>query len=451
MPPVQITSNSIRVTNNYAVFINAAFNQEEQSFFKKAFSSVVEGALSSVGASALTTVFDLLFGIDSDPEATELQGISNQIAQLQGEIGNVSMTTNYQQTLLAIQAQITSMNKLVNTNVASLTSTEVQNMITFISPGASGVGNADYSSNIDNLLNVTYASSMSNIFSSSVTAPLQLGTATQCYAQTLNTVLSGLTGAYTLVNNHMQLSSTITATILAICTTANQVYNYLSSNQAAITAQFSTTDSVIGTDLTAALQSQLMKEDISSVTAPTFLPTLLAPALGTAPIGLCGFMFTLISNMIYNTTSPATPANTNIAITNGNGYISPNDNNGGYWTMQYNNGSKYWTAAFSNNTPSDNITLYGANGGYLGFMPGASPAYVYEIISTGIPNVQPATSSVCTWTMMLINNPQTVVFANHMPGSLALANNHGLFESTQPGQYDLGDGTNPDVQWNISF
>lgn len=451
MPPLQITSNSIRVTNQYAVFINATFGAEEQSLFKKAFGSVVEGALSSIGASALTTALDLLFGIDPDPEATELQGIANGIAQLQGQISTVAMTTNYQQTLLAIQAQITSMNKLVNTGVSSLTSTEVQNMITFISPGASGVGNTDYSSNVDNLLNVTYASSMANIFAATAANPCLLGTTGNCYAQTLSTVLGSLTGAYTYVNNHMQLSSTITATVLAICTTANQVYNYLNTNQAAITASFAANDSIIGSDLTKALQNPLMLQDISNVSAPTFLPTLLTPALGTAPVGLCGFMYTLITNMVYNTTSPATPANTSISISNSNGYISPNDNYTSYWSMQYNNGSKFWTAAFTNNTPSDNITLFGANGGYLGFIPGASPAYVYEIISIAIPNVNVATTPPCTWSMQIVTNPQTVVFVNNMPGSLALANNHGFLESTQPGQYNTDDIHNVDIHWSISF
>lgn len=453
MPTTTINVDTLNV-----LYINTA----EKSFFDSAFGQVVGGALSALGGDAVSLALNVLFGVPSDPDAAMLTNISNKLATLSGQIGAVSMTTNYQAAVLNVENQINGMYTVMtnNPNASTLTSTEATDLVTFISPGAGAANYTDYSSCIDNLLNVAYGVAMAEMIAANTAkTTCSMGNNSNCYAYAINqNLLTSPIGIYDYVTNHTNLASTVAGLILGICVAANKVYEYLQQNASVIAQQFASSDAILVSDLEKALQNTQMQANISNEQAATFIPILLSQPLATAPSTLCGTAFSLICAMVYNSTSPATPDNVNIRISNSNGFISPDGNHGTYWTMQYNNGSQYWWPSFVNNTPGNIVNIAGPNGGYLGFAPAALVAYVYEFISASDnwPNVQPNTPvptvNYCQWQMLVKNNNGTMVymFLNECPGNLALANNHSAFESTQPGEYGF-DQNNPDQFWNVTM
>ncbi len=452
------------ITNTVQSVAVTAASDASKSVFKKMLGTMLEGVLAAAGASLAASMFDMITGTPSDPDLEMLNNISNQITALGNAISGLPQAVSYKLTYKAVQDKITGINQLFRAeDVKSLTSDELHMLINFLSPGIGGDQYTDYRSCISNLLRAAYGVTMED-FDAAQGQLVTLGTSQDCQANNMNAqALGSPTGFNDYIQGHLNISTLLIGVITSVIIAAVKVYGFLASedNQAVLFDKYP--------DLKNSIQTRLgnhtVISDLCNPGSQNSLANILGQSLMEAPCGLVGrAVFHLYSAMVFNTTpeSSNNSINCNVVIQHyGDGFVSTKDPENGYYTLQYisdQNSATKWFLSFAKGTVSNIVNVAGPHGGFLALLPTITNSYAYELIEAKIPG-QPSISipnfAFALWTLMVNGNGNggfNFIFRSvGGGGELALANNHAWLEDTQPGNYDYGDGGNPDIQWQLTY
>lgn len=297
--------------------VQGTTSSAQSDFFIDILSDVLTENFEGFATDAAKEIMALLLGENSsDNVSAQLDQISSQLTSIQASITALPVATQYQSSCTYLENESTGIGtQLANLKSAAsgeLIEQDITNLINFITPGSGATSFTDYSSCINNLLNIAYGVNMYNISNAHGSA-IRMGVTEDCQAYQLNgTLLAANTEAAQYVSTHTKFATTVTTMITGIANQANQVYQYLNNpaTQAAIYQQFPDFKNT----LPPVLANKAMLADISDITASTFIPTLAAASLVNAPLYLCGGLFMLVTTLNYNIQNPGSPVSYYISI-----------------------------------------------------------------------------------------------------------------------------------------
>lgn len=432
----------------------------EKSFFEStAFTVLTKGV---PALKELLPVFSILiYGVQDSKEMMELKKISSQLNQLSSELGGVAINAVYLNDIKSVKLKLEGLQSLLkSTSVIALTEDQLSELCNFLTPGLNGPHYTNYYSCISNLLSVAYAVGIEDVLKSTPQSPCKFGVQT-CEAKALNnSLLSKPTPIIDYLDAHSKFAFDVATIICSVAIVANECYQFVAGNIAAIDQYFSTPKNKISKeDVLKTINNVSLKADVASTSADSFIGTKISSiVLKWGPEYLGGVAYKLVNAMIASVANQGKTFS-NVGIIRKEGVITPSanridiTNNLSHHFTEYTDTQASWNATFSNNnTVSSYFNFTGSHGGFLGMLSDLKSQFVYELISNN-PSSPAYQWNKCIWQVMVKHNEsKDMIFMliNKEYSNIALANNHGFLISAKPGFYRY-EIDNPDEYWTFKL